>query len=642
MSNVDYKQSGTGNFATFVKTDVALSHLDTTIDYTEFNAATIDAIQPGMACLIDEEIIRIETTGIRTMTVKRGCADTVPTIHAAGSLVWIISGSVGSDKKERSAGEQIAVKIAPFTIGGGALPVAMAPPQAVTFNWRKFRPYPPAYLFANTARWFAGATINDTTGSMNLTWRDRNRVTQSDQLVGHDDAQVAPEDGTTYTLRIYDQTGTTLIRAEPGIRGNAFMYQHAKALKDAGYPASPVNLLATFISERDAMESLQWYFIPVTVEPSASPIPSQWQNFWQYVQETPYIFNARKGYSVNDARAMAVASRPSDRMSDGYNLIRHWVTTEDSGEVDGQGNPIYVQVQHNENVANGDYTPWFTLEFGVTELETEFNVSAMSLWDGVRLPSSGDLVGKIALIEEEFVEFQSLKGDVYTVGRGVGDTIPRRHIAGVGVVFFDHVSVVDPTGRAAGETHEYRFQPKTYGPLPDPNTLPVTGLNTVTFNNRALRPYNVAQLVVGGRPWYEEAQVVSGLPLEITWAWRNRQTQGSAAFDHTYPSIDPEAGTQAVLTFFYQTPPVNPGDPPVQHDLRTVVVSPFTIPGEPGVQDGIFNYTYAMAQADGAVAGAALGICGSVVITCAIYTIRGGYAAWQHYWIPIRVPSYPC
>lgn len=638
MSNADYELTASSvGFAAMIKMDNALSHLDTTIDYTDFSFDDVDPIVPGAALLMDEEIMVVDTVGIRTFTVKRGCADTIPATHAAGSLGWIMDGA-GYDEVEHSAGETISVKVQPFTMGGGVYPIGSDAPEKVDFVWRFYRPYPPAYVFANNARWFNGAAITDTTGSLNLTWRQRNRILQADQLAGHDDDNMTPETGTTYTLRVYQAVDgvPVLRRTEPGIVGTGHMYLLSKALHDFGYPSTPQDGYATLMSERDEMESLNMYTIPLHVEPSANPIESVWQNFWQYCSEAPYLFNLHHGIPGDEHRNFAVASRPGDRMSDGYNLMRHWIEYVDN--VDGQGNHYTTEVPHVDLVATGEFTPWFTLEFGITELETTINVAATSLWDGIRVPPMSDLTGKIALIEQEYVIFKQKNGDVYTIGRGVGDTIPARHIAGIGVVFFDNVAVVDPVGRY--DTAKYSLQPLTYGPLPDPNLLP---LNTVPYNFRVARPYNVGQLVVNGRPFYEEAQATTGQPVVITWAWRNRITQGAVPYDHAFPSFSPEPGTQCVFTFFYQTPPVNPGDPPVQHDLRTVVVNPvYPTPGADANQ-GIFQYTYAMAQADGAVAGAALGVCGSVVITCAVYCLRDGiFPSLQHYWIPIRVPSYPC
>jgi hypothetical protein len=634
MSNADYKQSGVGQFATFVKTDVALSYLDTTVDYTVFNAATIDAIQPGQAVLWDDEIVRIETTGIRTMTVKRGCADTVPQAHAAGSLLWILTGAVGTDKVERSAGEAVAVKIQPYTIGGGPLPITSAKPNGVNFNYRYFRPYAPAFVKANDAVWYSGAAINDATGGMNVTWRDRNRVMQADQLVGHMDAQMTPEAGTTYTLRIYN-AASTLLRTEPGIRGNAFLYQHEKALKDFGYPGSAQDGFATFVTERDEFESLQGYVVPLHVEPSASPIESVWQAFWQRTMEAPYLFNTRNGITPTEQRALAMAARPSDRMSDGYNFVRHWVEWVD--EDDGNGGTISVPYDRNEVAAIGDYQPWFNLAVGVTELETVISAGTLSLWDGVRIPAPGLLADKLALMGDEIIVFKgAAEGGGYKIGRGVADTVPARHIAGTRVILFESVPVVDATARSG--TVDYRFQPKTFGPLPDPNGLPSVPLS---FNQRALRPYNMGQLVVGGRPWYEEAQVLFGLPLAISWAWRNRVTQLAWPIDHTYHSLHPEVGTQAKLTFYYETPSVTPGVPATQHVLRTVYVDPLN-PEDPISTPGAYSYPYSFAQADGNAAGTALGICGTVVIYCRLETIRDGLTSLQGYIIPIRVPSFPC
>jgi len=633
MANSDYQNIGAGSFATFVKTDVAYEQLDTAIEYTDFNFATFDAIKVGMAALWDDEICRVETVGVRAFTLKRGCADTLPARHLPGTIIWLLNlGTVGTDRKERSADETVAVKISPFTIGGGNLPIGVVAPDEVTFNWRYFRPYNAAYLFANAARWYLGATLNSTTGGVNLTWRDRNRVMQADQLLGQDDATMTPEVGTTYTMRLHD-AGGALLREEPGIIGNAFLYQYGKALHDVGNPGTPVNATVTFYSERQGMESMQGYAVPVTIQPGGA-LPSVWQQFDQRGMASPYIMNVKRGLppsTLTQDYLLAFGVRPADRMSDTYNMYRHWIETVDTGEDDGNGDPIYDYVHHHDLIGSKPYTPWVSLEFRLPELEQIVNVRSSSLYDGVRI--SQDLVGNYALIDDELVIIIAIPGDgTIKIFRGMGDTIPAVHIAGSRMFIFDETCVIDPTLRGGG-SYDYRLQPGVYGPAVDVDTLPSLPINP---NARGYRPYNVGQLQVNGRPWFEEAQAINGAPLQILWAWRNRITQSSTPVDHTYPSIDPEPGTTARVIFYYETPPASEGSNPVQHNLRVVNVNP--VAG----QDGSFQYTYAMALTDGEIAGQALGQCGTIVIYCRIDCVRENYISFQRYVIPVRVPSYPC
>lgn len=627
MSNADYKISPySASFNTFVIADAARSEIDTVIDYTDFNFDTTDAIQVGMAVLWEEEFCRVEAVGIRTFTVKRGCADTIPAPHAAGSRLWVID-NPGTDRAEHAAGETVSIKVQPITVGGGTFPIANAPPMEIDFDWRFFRPYPPAYMMANTARWYSGAAINDTTGGMNLTWRHRDRVLQADQLVGHDEPSIGPEPGTTYTLLIRNASGTVL-RTEVGIIGEAFLYQQSKALHDFGSPGAPVGGSAHFYSERAGMISRQQYAIPLLVEPSAAPIESVWQAFAQIAFETPYILNARSAVTPDSVSTSAFAARPADRMSDNFDLIHHWSEVVDTGEVDEEDNPIYETVHHYDTIlADKVYSGWLTTDFALPELETTMTIRSSSLFDGVPLAA---LVGKLGLIENELVAITAhdQTAGTITIGRGVGDTVPARHIAGTRMWIVEPANI-DANNR--GGAVDWRFAPGVFGTPVNAATLPPV---VATYNSRAARPYNVGQLVVAGRPWFEEAVMQDGQALAITWAWRNRVTQADTARDHAYPTVPPEAGTQAILQFFYEQPPG------VNHVLRSVTIDPVVVADE--TLDGAYSYPYATATTDGNIAGAAQGVCGTTIIKCRLFTVVGGLQSLQHYDIPIRVPSFPC
>lgn len=275
MANSDYIQSGGGSFCSIIELDAPLGYLDTVINYTQYNFHRDDAIEVGMTVLCDDEIMRVDGFGPLSITVRRGCADTVPQQHAADAICWCFTQNVGGDNKEWSAGEVIGVKVSPYSVGDGSMDIALAAPDTVGnewrgtdgFDWRYFRPYPPGQMKTNNANWFNTAVMNDALPDLFLSWANRDRVLQSDQLIGHFDASIGPEPGTTYTMRVYHWDTGLIVRTEPGITATSYIYQHAQAMFDQGNPLVPVTTYLTFTANRDGFDAWQWYACPFTIHP---------------------------------------------------------------------------------------------------------------------------------------------------------------------------------------------------------------------------------------------------------------------------------------------------------------------------------------------------------------------------------------
>src|SRR5690606_36924603 len=119
--------------------------------------------------------------------------------------------------------------------------------DSVTMNQRQFRPYPPGRLRVN-----GSAYPTSITGELVISWAHRDRVTQADQLIDDEQTSIGPEDGTTYTVRIYD--GNSLVRTETGITGTSYTYESATEISDGG-PFNPIRF--TLHAVRDGVESLQ-------------------------------------------------------------------------------------------------------------------------------------------------------------------------------------------------------------------------------------------------------------------------------------------------------------------------------------------------------------------------------------------------
>ncbi len=221
-----------GDWCPMATTAAAYGYLDTVIELATFGRA--DEIDVGMAALWDNEIVRVDaidaTAG--TITIARGCADTVPATHAAGSRIWCWQGNTPADTTEYTAGETLHVKL--LTDAPTArLDLQTATDMLVSFAGRASRPYPPGALKVNGIRYPSAIK-----GALALSWAHRDRLLQADQLVDTLQDNVGPEAGTTYTLRLYGEAGT-LLRTETGLTGTSYTWSTEEADSGLTIPGSP-------------------------------------------------------------------------------------------------------------------------------------------------------------------------------------------------------------------------------------------------------------------------------------------------------------------------------------------------------------------------------------------------------------------
>lgn len=263
MAASDYEVRATGTMCPVGYLASGIGYDDTTISITGFVPVEgeADDLVSGMGLLINGEILRLDSTTLPTLTVARGCADTVPAAHPANSLVWFFSRDVASDDREYAATETIGVKLLPFTGGGGTVPVAYAPAQTLTFNWRHVRPYPPGDFKCKGSPWHTEIKLlMPSETALPFTWAHRDRLVQADQLVGHTESSVGPEAGTTYVARVYD-LADNMLREVTGITGTSWDYTRVMGLEDLSGQEGYI----TFCSERDTFESWQGYVTRVLV-----------------------------------------------------------------------------------------------------------------------------------------------------------------------------------------------------------------------------------------------------------------------------------------------------------------------------------------------------------------------------------------
>lgn len=271
MALADYTIQGTGPITLRATLASAVGPGDTVWPLTDLFNQLVAPVA-GMGVMIDDEICRVVSSTDDTLTVARGCADTIPAAHNANMLIWFFDDGVGTDNIEYAVGETIGVKVLMRT-ETREMGIGDAPPNQLTFVGRYARPYPPGRVRANTVAWhLTGATPVALGGTgpaaLALTWAHRNRVTQADQLIDHEALDVTPEVGQTYAIVVHRANGT-IVRTITGITANNYSYSATDAWTDVGpyvTPGVPVPGYLMLYAMRDGLSSYQPYRIDFTVK----------------------------------------------------------------------------------------------------------------------------------------------------------------------------------------------------------------------------------------------------------------------------------------------------------------------------------------------------------------------------------------
>lgn len=216
----------------------------------------IDTVSVGDPLLIDDEYIRIDAIniGTSTLTIARGCIDTIPATHNIGATIWFQTAAPTTDFREYTSSELVHAKLLTMTTSD-KLSLAVAPVDDITITGRQGRPYPPGNLRVDGNLVF-DVLIDD--GDLVFTWAHRDRIVQGNFLLEHGAASTGPEPGTTYTFRVFDGSDpvpTTLLRTVSGIALATWTYTDAMRTADGDL----ASYWFTVQSVRDGIVSHQFY-----------------------------------------------------------------------------------------------------------------------------------------------------------------------------------------------------------------------------------------------------------------------------------------------------------------------------------------------------------------------------------------------
>ncbi|MDG2507711.1 hypothetical protein [Stenotrophomonas maltophilia] len=219
LGSAPFAEAGAADFA---PTGLLITAMTATTTAIALSAGvSLDMIEVGTEALIDDELVRVVSIDpvAATLTVARGCVDTVPMPHAVGTRVWFTDEYVGFDGREYMANESPQAKLITRTSQGELNP-DLATTIGLTLQRRQIRPYPPGRLRLQGEAyppelWTFGTELT-------VQWAHRDRILQADQLVDTTQGNIGPEPGTTYTVRWY--LAGALVRTQSAISGTTDTY----------------------------------------------------------------------------------------------------------------------------------------------------------------------------------------------------------------------------------------------------------------------------------------------------------------------------------------------------------------------------------------------------------------------------------
>lgn len=255
----DYEVQSTGSFTGNAKLADDITAVQTEVELTDLQS--FDTGNVGQALYIGEELVRLDAfdEGTSMATITRGVADTIPQPHLANARLWTVDDDLVSDNRQYTEGETVYAKVL-TRISSDVLALEDAPEMSLELIGRQGRPYPPADVKVDDESIYS---LTGENGEPVLTWASRNRITQADQLVGHFDASVAGEEGTTYNIRVYNlDDPDTPIREVTGITDLTWTYDATMQAAD-----NPTNVIHIELeSERDGLVSWQHYNFQVILK----------------------------------------------------------------------------------------------------------------------------------------------------------------------------------------------------------------------------------------------------------------------------------------------------------------------------------------------------------------------------------------
>jgi hypothetical protein len=210
-----YLERVTLDYSPGARLNGAIIQTDTTFPID--GGVDLDTVTLGTWAEIDNEIVCVTALNDTSITVKRGCLDTLPALHADNTYIVFWDEYGEGDQIEYVTSDTVNIKVCPVT-GDGILSLSEVTPKTVVMGARAVRPYPPANI--KIAGSYYPASLIDSPISM--TWNHRDRKQQTAGIIGFTEASIGPEAGVTYSIRLYNHITSALLHSVDNLTGTSY------------------------------------------------------------------------------------------------------------------------------------------------------------------------------------------------------------------------------------------------------------------------------------------------------------------------------------------------------------------------------------------------------------------------------------
>lgn len=194
-AGASFADRGQGDWTPSGTLTAPVGRLDTVL---HVSMAIFPAVGDGL--MVNDEVMRVDAVDIPagTITVGRGCMDSLPSGHFAGDRCWAYQDTLDSDGLEYLSGETVEARLLTRT-STETLAEAAAPVVRMVMSGRQARPYLPGNIRINGMAYPDMVTGTDT---FILTFSHRDRILQADRLIDCTENSIGPEPGTEYLINL--------------------------------------------------------------------------------------------------------------------------------------------------------------------------------------------------------------------------------------------------------------------------------------------------------------------------------------------------------------------------------------------------------------------------------------------------------
>ncbi|HGT2883440.1 TPA: phage tail protein [Klebsiella variicola] len=191
----EFADRGTGDWTPSGLLTAAVGPTDTLlhVSMTRFPAV-------GEGLFLDDEVMRVDAVdeSAGTLSVGRGCFDTLPAGHGSPSRLWAWRDALESDGIEYLTGETVEARLLTRT-STETLVASSAPVSSLLIAHRQSRPYLPGNIRINGSLY---PSLVVAAAEYTLTFSHRDRLLQADRLIDCTEGSIGPEPGTEYVVKL--------------------------------------------------------------------------------------------------------------------------------------------------------------------------------------------------------------------------------------------------------------------------------------------------------------------------------------------------------------------------------------------------------------------------------------------------------